>query len=242
MGSPLVDRATHALSVLGRGELVRVTVGCTADALVAGSAAGRFPSPRSSGARLVPWFAPRTRAVLRAEEIHLGQTVRRHLRRNPDWTTSLDEAFHRVVEHCADRASTWITPGMRESFAELHRRGLAHSLEVWNGRGELVGGTFGLQTGGLMSADSMFHTENHASKIALADLAGRVRAAGGVGIDCQYLTPHTEALGARTIDRAAFGRLLREARTLRVVLPGERLPAARLLDPRSPDAPGLPVV
>lgn len=227
--------AAQAVRALRSRELVRVTVGYTPEAIVRGAAAGRFPVPRSTGARLTPWFAPRARAVLRAEQVHLGQTLRKRLRRGR-WTTTLDAAFAEVVDRCGDRAQSWLTERYRAALLDLHGRGLAHSLEVWNPDGELVGGTFGIQTGGLMTADSLFHTEDHAAKVALVDLASRVRAGGGVGIDCQYLTPHTAALGARTLDRASFERLVRAARDLVVVLPADRRPAARLLDPASPDA------
>lgn len=231
--------AVQAVRALRSRELVGVTFGWSADSIVRGLAAGRFPIPRSNGSPLTPWYAPRHRAVLRAEQVHLGQTLRRRLR-SKGWVTSVDVAFDDVLERCADRPRTWLTPAFQETLRELHRRGIAHSLEVWNPAGKLVGGTFGTQTGGLMTADSLFHSEDHAAKVALVDLASRVRAGGGVAIDCQYLRPHTEALGATTIDRAAFQRLLFRARAIRVVLPSDRRSAARLIDPGSPDALDLP--
>lgn len=226
--------AANAVRALLRRELVGVTFGWSAGGVVRGYAAGRFPIPRSNGARLTPWYAPRRRALLRAEQVHLGRTLRKRLRRD-EWVTSVDEAFDEVLERCGDRSRTWLTPDFRETMRQLHRRGLAHSLEVWNRQGDLVGGTFGTQTGGLITADSLFHSEDHAAKVALVDLASRVRAGGGLAIDCQYLRPHTEALGATTMDRAAFQRLLFRARGIHLVLPRDRRPAARLIDPCAPD-------
>ena len=173
--------------------------------------------------------------MLRAETVHLGRTLQRRLR-SKGWVTSADEAFDEVVRQCADRPDTWITAGMAETFGELHRRGHAHSVEVWSPDGRLIGGTFGVQTGGLFGADSLFHTEDHASKVALVDLASRVRAAGGTGVDCEYITPHTKALGTQVLDRKVFMDLLEQARAIPARLPSERLPAARLVDPSSPDA------
>lgn len=219
----------------GRGELVRVTVRVTPEAIRRGAIAGRFPFPRSGHSLLVPWYCPRERAVLRAETVHLGQTLRKRLR-NKGWVTSVDEAFDEVVGHCADRPDTWITDAMRATYRELHRQGLAHSVEVWSPDGRLIGGTFGVLTGGLISAESLFHTEDHTSKVALVDLASRMRAAGGLGIDCQYITPHTKALGTQVVDRPEYLRLLAQARHLAVELRTDRLPAARLCDPASTDA------
>lgn len=218
-----------------RGRLVRITAGATPDEWLRGLAVGRFPFPRSNGSRFVPWYVPRERALLRAENVHLGRTLQRRLRRE-GWITSVDEAFEEVVGHCADRQTSWITPAAQEIYAELHRRGHAYSLEVWSPDGRLVAGTFGAHLGGLFSADSMFHTEDHASKVALVDAASRVRSAGGLGLDCQYPKPHTSALGAEIVGRAAFRRLLADARTVTACLPTGRLPAARLIDPSSPDA------
>jgi leucyl/phenylalanyl-tRNA--protein transferase len=220
---------------VGRGELVRVTVRVTPEAVRSGALAGRFPFPRSHDSMLVPWYCPGERAVLRAETVHLGQTLRKRLR-NKGWVTSVDEAFDEVVRHCADRPSTWITDDLKAAYSELHRRGLAHSVEVWSSDGRLIGGTFGVQTGGLVSAESLFHTEDHTSKVALVDLASRLRAAGGLGIDCQYITPHTKALGTQVLDRTEFLRLLAQARDLPVQLRTDRLPASRLGDPTSTDA------
>ncbi|WP_239520263.1 leucyl/phenylalanyl-tRNA--protein transferase [Blastococcus saxobsidens] len=219
----------RTLREVARGDLVRVTTGVGPQALLRGAAAGRFPFPRSEDSRLIPWYCPRERAVLTAGTVHLGRTLERRLK-SKGWATSADEAFDEVVGHCADRPDTWITGDMRVTYAELHRRGLAHSIEVWSPDGRLIGGTFGVQTGGLFSAESLFHTEDHASKVALVDLADRVRSGGGVGIDCQYITPHTKALGTQVVDRATFLQLLGRARGLPARLPTERLPAARLLD------------
>ena len=72
--------AVRAVREVGRGELVRLTVRVTPDAVRRGALAGHFPFPRSDGSLLVPWYAPRERAVLRAETVHLGQTLRKRLR------------------------------------------------------------------------------------------------------------------------------------------------------------------
>jgi leucyl/phenylalanyl-tRNA--protein transferase len=225
----------RAIREVGRGELVRVTKRVTPEAVRRGADAGRFPFPRSEDSLLVGWYSPSQRALLRAETVHLGRTLQRRLR-SKSWVTSADEAFDEVVRQCADRPDTWITDAMKETFGELHRRGHAHSVEVWSPDGRLIGGTFGVQTGGFFGADSLFHTEDHTSKVALVDLASRVRAAGGLGVDCEYITPHTKALGAQVVDRAVFLRMLDEARDIPAKLPTERLPAARLVDPSSPDA------
>ena len=86
---------------------------------------------------------------------------------------------------------------------ELHQAGYAHSVEAWKD-GRLVGGTYGVSIGGAFMAESMFHRETDASKVALAALVERLNAQGYTLLDVQYLTPHLESLGARMISRTAF--------------------------------------
>ena len=38
---------------------------------------------------------------------------------------------------------TWIHDEMIEAYTELHAQGFAHSIEVWNDKGQLIGGLYG---------------------------------------------------------------------------------------------------
>jgi Leu/Phe-tRNA-protein transferase len=99
---------------------------------------------------------------------------------------------------------------------------------------------FGVRTGAVFGADSLFHTEDHAWKAAAVDAASRVRAAGGVGLDCQYPTDHFRALGGEVLPRAGFRRLLRAGLDRTPLLTTESLPVSRLVDQLSPDAVDTP--
>src|SRR5439155_6860017 len=100
---------------------------------------------------------------------------------------------------------TWITGAYREAYVHLFELGWAHSLEVWNTEsGELAGGIYGLEIGAAFSAESMFHYETDASKVAFANLAERLRAAGFTIFDAQVMNPHLASLGCVEIPRAAF--------------------------------------
>jgi leucyl/phenylalanyl-tRNA--protein transferase len=112
-----------------------------------------------------------------------------------------------VVAGCADRPETWINPTLAVLYADLHRRGAAHSLEVWRD-GALVGGVFGVASGAAFFGESMFSRATDASKIALAWLVDRLRAGGFALFDTQFLTPHLASLGAIEIPRADYHRRL----------------------------------
>jgi leucyl/phenylalanyl-tRNA--protein transferase len=79
------------------------------------------------------------------------------------------------------------------------------------GRAKLVGGTYGLAIGGLFAAESMFHFERDASKVALAHLVSHLSARGYQLLDIQQLTPHTASMGAKEIPRDEYLRRLARA-------------------------------
>ncbi|HUF88271.1 MAG TPA: leucyl/phenylalanyl-tRNA--protein transferase [Thermohalobaculum sp.] len=174
-------------------------------------AAGVFPMADSADSDEVFWVDPRRRGIIPLDGFRLSRSLRRRLRR-ADYEVRLDRAFEAVIEGCADRSETWINPTIRALYTGLHRMGHAHSVEVWMG-GRLAGGLYGVRLGAAFFGESMFSRVPDASKIALAHLVARLRAGGFVLLDTQFTTTHLERLGARTVPRARYHRLLDAAVT-----------------------------
>lgn len=182
---------------------------------------------------LVPWCSPDPRAVLLADEVVVSRSLRQRLRRC-GWEATLDTAFDRVVEACAERGEgTWITSRMREAYADLHRAGGAHSVEVWDGE-ELVGGLYGVQVGSVFCGESMFHRESDASKVALVELCSRVLEAGFRLVDVQEETEHLASLGAVLVRRADYLRALAVLRDQPATLSTDRRPVRRHVAEQQP--------
>ncbi len=97
---------------------------------------------------------------------------------------------------------------MRRAYLELHRMGIAHSVEAWQDQ-QLVGGLYGVYLGGVFFGESMFSRVTDASKCALAALAGAMRRRGQRLIDCQIGSAHLRSLGAREIPRDEFVAVIR---------------------------------
>lgn len=159
------------------------------------------------------WWTPSPRAVLFPEHIRVSRSLRKTLRKQRFRVTG-DQAFERVMRHCADtprrdQNGTWITDDMLHAYCELHARGVAHSIEVWDGE-QLVGGLYGLAIGRVFFGESMFSLATDASKVAFVYLARRLQQWQFPLIDCQVSNPHLLSLGAVEIDRHKFTRLLRE--------------------------------
>ncbi|HVM15830.1 MAG TPA: leucyl/phenylalanyl-tRNA--protein transferase [Egibacteraceae bacterium] len=164
---------------------------------------GIFPWPVSEDA--VFWWSPDPRAVIPLDGLHVSRTLRRTLR-SGRFRTTLDQAFPAVMAACADRPGegTWITAAMRRAYATLHELGHAHSAEVWDGRGELVGGVYGVTIGAAFMGESMFHRATDASKVALVRLVEHLRERGFALFDVQLPTPHLARMGAVELDRGAY--------------------------------------
>jgi leucyl/phenylalanyl-tRNA--protein transferase len=194
-----------------RGDVVAVGDDLRVDTLRDAYRHGIFPWPHE---RLpLPWFSPRRRTVLFFDQLHVGRTLRRA--RRGDFRFTVDQAFREVIEACAaaprgDEVGTWIGPEIVDAYTRLHRAGDAHSVEVWSGD-ELAGGLYGVDAGGLFTGESMFHRIPNASKLALLFLVDHLRQRGATWLDCQVMTAHMRALGAREIARARFLDMLAAA-------------------------------
>ena len=188
--------------------LLAASLEINADWLQASYARGVFPW--YSQGEPVLWWSPSPRAVLYTHEFQfhrsLGKAVRK-VSKNPDRAIRLNTAFERVMRACAapraDQEGTWITEEVIAAYTELHRRGLAHSVEHWEGE-QLVGGLYCVALGKMIYGESMFSTQTDASKVAFAHLVYWLKAQNVHIIDCQQATRHLMSMGARTVSREVF--------------------------------------
>jgi len=170
---------------------------------------GIFPMADERSGEVL-WFRPDPRAIIPLDGFHVSLSLARTIKR-ATFEIRVDTDFESVMRGCADRPEgTWISERFVEVYAALHQAGKAHSVEAWR-EGRLVGGTYGVALGGAFMAESMFHVETDASKVALAALVSRLRKQGFILLDVQYVTPHLESLGAVEIARREYERRLAEA-------------------------------
>ena len=161
------------------------------------------------------WFCPEERAILNFSDLHISKSLRRIQKKKP-FVLTVDRAFNRVIKNCATvrrpdqkgsqnstQHLTWITSDILRAYQEFHELGYAHSVEVWDGE-RLVGGVYGVDVDGVFSAESMFHLVPNASKLALLRLIGLLDSRGTDWMDIQVMTPHLQALGAKSIPRDQF--------------------------------------
>lgn len=165
------------------------------------------------------WWSPPERAIMDLHAVHIAKRFRRTMR-GTDMRVAFDTDFTGVLDGCAAPRDasrlhlTWITPKAKALYTRLHEEGHAHSVEIYDADGNLVGGLFGVAIGPVFSALSMFHTADNASKFAIVSLYHHLAAAGFTTVDHQIMSPWVEALGGTVLPRADYMALLgHQART-----------------------------
>lgn len=175
--------------------------------------AGIFPMAEDAAASDIFWVSPDLRGIIPLDGFHASKSLRKAMRKS-GWTIRVDTDWEGIIEGCAtvgeDRDTTWINGTIRVVYGELFRRGIAHTVEVWDGD-ELVGGLYGLAIGAAFFGESMFHRRTDASKMAMAHLVDRLNAGGFELLDTQFLTDHLASLGGIEITRAEYEERLARA-------------------------------
>ncbi|NQW94727.1 MAG: leucyl/phenylalanyl-tRNA--protein transferase, partial [Polaromonas sp.] len=188
-----------------------LAAGSTLDVVTLVQAYGQGIFPWYSEGQPTLWWSPDPRMVLQTQHFKLHRSLRKtlqHFSSNPACEIRFDTAFAQVINACANKPrdgqpGTWILPEMIAAYRALHAAGHAHSIETWIG-GELVGGLYCVNLGGMVFGESMFADATDASKIALCALVAFCRAQGITMIDCQQNTGHLASLGAQEISRDEF--------------------------------------
>lgn len=164
----------------------------------------------------VTWWSPDPRGIIELEEFHVSKSLTKFIRKGV-YDITMDKAFREVIHACAqpgqNRHQTWISPEFIEAYTRLHEMGHAHSVECWLD-GKLVGGIYGVVVGGAFAGESMFHTADNASKVALHYLVEHLRARQFALFDIQMVTAATKPMGAKNIPRMEYLTRLADAVSL----------------------------
>lgn len=166
------------------------------------------------------WYKPDRRALFPIAGARISRSLRPILRRKA-FQVKADCRFEEVVRGCLREADNWITQELIRAYVQAHFEGWAHSIEVYEEE-RLVGGLFGLAIGSVFSAESMFHVESNASKVALVEAVDTCRSLGFQVFDAQIQNPHLESMGSFDISQEEYESLL--GRWGRVRTPWDRCP------------------
>ena len=160
------------------------------------------------------WWAPDPRFVLYPDRLRISKSTKQLLKSH-QFEITVNRDFKAVIEACANvkrnaQSGTWITNDMIETYCELHQRGIAKSVEVWQNK-SLVGGLYGIELGDtIFCGESMFSHVSNASKIGFITF---IRNSNYTLIDCQLHTDYLESLGAEHISRSQFMQYIKRETT-----------------------------
>ena len=165
--------------------------------------------PWYSDGEPIVWYSPSERMVLFPEELKISKSFRKTLKKQK-FKVTFDQAFEEVIFNCKnierkEEFGTWITDEMEQAYINLHKLGIAKSVEVWQDN-ELVGGLYGVEVNNIFCGESMFSKVSNASKIAFVHL---MKHKNYHLLDCQVYNDHLASLGAREIERKKFMKFLK---------------------------------
>lgn len=163
------------------------------------------------------WMSPKERCVLSFKDFHMSRRLRATMRQGK-YKVTFDEDFEGVIKACAGRRSghwhlTWITPKIMRAYAELHDLGVAHSFEVWDEGGALLGGGYGVALGGVFFIESQFSRATNTSKLGFSVLNFHLAQWGFALADNKWPTAAIMQMGFRDVPRRDYLRQLSEALT-----------------------------
>jgi leucyl/phenylalanyl-tRNA--protein transferase len=192
--------------------IVAVGGDLSVERLILAYSRGIFPWYSSDRSPIL-WWSPDPRFVLFPENLIVSKSMRPYFNQNK-FKVTWDQNFEDVIKNCQkidreDQPGTWITSKMLAAYIQLHKKGYAHSVEVWL-ENELVGGLYGISLGKVFFGESMFAKVSNASKFGFISLVNQLKQKGFLLIDCQQETKHLESLGANAIKRKDFIDILND--------------------------------
>jgi leucyl/phenylalanyl-tRNA--protein transferase len=158
----------------------------------------------------VEWYYTNRRTLIPLDDrFHCPRSLKRVINQHR-FTVKINTAFSEVVEGCANRETTWISPDLKQIYQRLHQAGWAHSFETWQGD-QLAGGILGITLNSLFVGESMFFRIPEGSKVAMVKLVEYLRQLQFMVFDAQLMNPHLARFGAYEVTDQEYRQLLEAA-------------------------------
>jgi leucyl/phenylalanyl-tRNA--protein transferase len=199
------DLVFPPINLANKDGLLAVGGDLTPERLILAYKSGIFPW-YNQGEPII-WYSPNPRMVLFPKSLKISKSMKQIIRKK-QFKATFNQNFSEVISNCKNsyregQGGTWITDEMHQAYINLHKLGVAKSVEVWEGN-ELVGGLYGIDLGQVFCGESMFSKMSNASKFAFIYLAQKLEKENYKLIDCQVYNEHLASLGAEEISRSVF--------------------------------------
>lgn len=178
---------------------------------------GALPCYASKDKRTIKFLKYTHRGVQFLDKLDFPRKQKRYIF-SPKFEIRFNTAFEEVLKGCASlerEGVTWISPELYEGYMVMHRAGFAHSYECWENN-QLVGGAFGIQIGGYISCESMFHRVSNASKAAWGQTCLHLQKRGFTWVDTNCVAAHLVNFGEEWVPQWKFEQMVAEELDRRV--------------------------
>ena len=155
--------------------------------IVQGYCQGMYPLPNMTNGKIIDWLDPEVRGIIPVDKFKIRNDLLRVLKKEKSqapekkFVIKVNANFHETIVSCSkprgNKTKTWLTPEYINAAMELHKIGLAHSVETYQ-NGVLVGGVIGLSINGQFVTWSLFNTVDNAGKVAFYYLLVKLKEDG----------------------------------------------------------------
>lgn len=143
--------------------------------LIQGFMQGFYPLPNMSNHKIIEWYDHELRGIIPINTFKARNDLWRYLKKekskemDKQFQIKINTNFYETITACSvprgKKKRTWLSADYIKAATELHKMGMAHSVETYQ-NGVLVGGVIGLAINGYFSTLTLFHTVDNASKVA----------------------------------------------------------------------------
>ena len=170
-----------------------------------------FPMAESADSEEIKFYKPKIRFIIPIEGFHCPKKLLIDFKKTK-YNFRINSNFNEVLNNCKKvkrkENNTWINNIIINTFNELHRIGLSHSIECYE-ENKLVGGLYGIHLGSCFFGESMFSLKTNTSKFCLLYLLAILKKNSFTLLDSQFFNPHLIQFGAYEISNQIYEEKLK---------------------------------
>ena len=172
-----------------------------------------FPMADSKYSEEIKFYKPKLRFIIPISNFHYPKKLFSEFKKTK-YNFKIDQNFSKVIEFCKEikrkDQDTWINEIILDTYIELHKIGICHSVECYE-EDKLIGGLYGLHIGSCFFGESMFSLKTNTSKFCLLYLLAILKKNNFSILDSQFFNPHLVQFGAYEIETEIYERKLQKS-------------------------------
>ncbi len=161
----------------------------------------------------IKFYKPKLRFIIPILDFHCPKKLY-HDFKKAKYNFKINFNFSKVIDYCKKvkrkDEDTWINDIIVNTFKEIHKIGICHSVECYEEE-NLIGGLYGVHLGSCFFGESMFSLKSNTSKYCLLYLLAVLKKNNFKLLDSQFFNPHLVQFGAYEIESEIYESKLKES-------------------------------